>query len=178
MNDAGQRDDRHLARAAADIHNHAARRLRYRQANPDRRRHRLLDQENLSHPGRMRRVLHRALFDLRDVAGHGDHNSRLGVLAPEPLRADLVDEVAEHRLRNVEVGDDAALHRTDGHDVSRRSAKHALRLVAHSEHALRPLLNRDNGRLSQHDSPVLRVHEGVRRAEIYADVGRKESSEF
>ena len=178
MHDAGERDDRHLARTAANVNNHRSRRFGNRQTDSDRRRHRLLDQIDLPDTRRMRGILDRALLDLRDVAGNGDHHTRLGVFAPEPPGADLFDEIADHRLRDVEVRNHAGLHRTDGHDVSRRATEHPLGLVAHGEHALRALFNGDDARFPQHDAAVLHVHEAVRRAEVDAHVGGKESFEF
>ena len=42
----------------------------------------------------------------------------------------LLDEVAQHLLADVEVGDDAVLQRADGLDVARRAADHPLGLDA------------------------------------------------
>ena len=46
------------------------------------------------------------------------------------LLVHLVDEVAQHLLADLEVGDDAVLQRPDGLDVSRRATDHALRFEA------------------------------------------------
>jgi hypothetical protein len=52
----------------------------------------------------------------------------------EAVLVDLLDEVAEHLLRNVEVGDDAVLEGADRRDRARRAAEHALRLDTHGVH--------------------------------------------
>ena len=44
---------------------------------------------------------------------------------------DLLDEVAQHLLRHVEVGDDAVLQRPDGLNGARRAPEHPLGLDAH-----------------------------------------------
>ena len=61
--DAAERDDRHLRRAATDVDDHVAERLVDRQRRADRRGHRLLDQVRLGGAGAPRRLEHRALLD-------------------------------------------------------------------------------------------------------------------
>src|SRR5262245_5462348 len=63
VNDAGERDDRDVGRASADVHDHVAGRLRDRKPGSDRRRHRLLDDEDLGRPRAQGGVLHRPLLD-------------------------------------------------------------------------------------------------------------------
>jgi hypothetical protein len=70
----------------------------------------------------------------------------------------LVDEVAEHRLGDLEVGDDAIAQRPDGTTVPGRAAEHLLRLLADGEHLLaaaRVALDGDHGRLAAHDARPL-----------------------
>jgi hypothetical protein len=76
---------------------------------PDRGGHRLLDEVGLAGAGAEARLLHRALLDPGHAGGHADHDARV---RPAVL-VDLLDEVAEHLLRHVEVGDDAVLQRPD-----------------------------------------------------------------
>ena len=64
--DATEGDHRDLGGAAADVDDHVAGRLADRQAGADRRRHRLLDDENLAGTGVVGRFLDRPLLD----AGH------------------------------------------------------------------------------------------------------------
>src|SRR3989442_241133 len=49
----------------------------------------------------------------------------------------LLDEVTEHLLRDVEVGDDSVLERPDRLDRAGRAAGHALRLDSHPGHVAR-----------------------------------------
>ena len=110
--DAAEGDHRDLGRAAADVHDHVAGRLGDRQPGADRGGHGLLDQVGLARAGGQRGLLHRALLDARHPGGHADDDARV---RPAVL-VHLVDEVAEHLLRHVEVGDDAVLERADGAD--------------------------------------------------------------
>ena len=98
----------------------------------DRRGHRLLDHEHrLAGARELGRLLHRAALDAGDARRDADDHARLRPLAlVHPL-----DEVAEHLLADVEVGDHAVLQRADGLDVAGRAAEHALRLGADREQA-------------------------------------------
>ena len=85
------------------------------------------------------------------------------------------DEVAEHRLGDLEVGDDAVAQRADRDDVARRAAEHLLGFVADREHLLAaaPIaLDRDDRRLAAHDAPPLDVDEGGGGAEIDREIVR------
>ena len=124
VDDAGQRDDGDVGGAAADVDDHAAGRLGDRQAGADRRGHRLFDQVHFAGLGAVGRVLDRALFDLRDFRRHADDDARPH---PDVAVVRLLDEVGQHLLGDVEVGDDAVLHRLDGDDVAGRAAEHLLR---------------------------------------------------
>ena len=174
MDYAGERDDRHLACAAADIDNHRTRRLADRKSDADRRGHRLLNEEDIPRTSRVRRILDRALLDLGDARRHGDDHARLRVLRPEALRTNLVDEVGKHRLGDVEVGYDARLHRTNRDDVPRSPAEHPLRFLAYGKDTLRAGLDGDDRGFTENNSAVLGIDERVRRAEVDADVCREE----
>jgi hypothetical protein len=56
--------------------------------------------------------------------------------------------------------------RSDRSDVRRRAPDHAPRLVADRVHLAGPLVDRDDGRLEQHDPLVALEDNRVRRAEI------------
>jgi len=107
--DPAERDHRDLAGPAADVDDHRAGRLADREAGADRGRHRLLDQVRLAGAGGEARLLDGALFDPGDAGGHADDDP--GVR--EAVLVDLLDEVAEHLLGHIEVGDDAVLERAD-----------------------------------------------------------------
>jgi hypothetical protein len=87
-----------------------------------------------------------------------------------------LDEVAEHGLRDVEIGDDAALHGPDGLDVSGRLAEHELRLGADGEHFLETAGVAVNGHdrgLAQDDPFAPHIDKGIRRAEVDGEIIRK-----
>src|SRR5690606_26799127 len=104
IDDARQGDDGDLRRAAPDVHHHVAARLGDGQTGADGRRHGLLDQVDLAGAGALRALLHGPLLHLRDPEGHTDDDARLH---PAPPIVGAGDEVTEHRLGDLEVGDDA-----------------------------------------------------------------------
>ncbi len=87
----------------------------------------------------------------------------------------LLDEVAQHLLRHVEVGDDAVLQRTNRLNRSGRAAEHPLRLHADRVHLARALVDRDDRRLRQDDAAPANVDEGVRGSEVDGHVAAAET---
>jgi hypothetical protein len=83
----------------------------------------------------------------------------------------LLDEIGQHLLGDVEVSDDPVLHRLDGDDVAGRAAQHFLGLSTDRFDAAVHLVHRDDRRLIDNDAAALRVHAGVRRAQIDGKVG-------
>ena len=128
----------------------------------DRGSHRLLDQVRLTRAGRERRLLDRALLDAGHARRHADDDARVR----EAVLVHLLDEVAEHLLGHVEVGDDAVLERADRGDRPGRASEHALRLDADRVHLARALVDRDDRRLGEHDAAATHVDERVGGAEI------------
>jgi hypothetical protein len=87
----------------------------------------------------------------------------------------LPDEVAEHRLRDLEVRDHPVLHRPNGLDVTRCATQHAFRLIAYSQYAAvitwtGVMADRHDRGFVQDDSFVAHVHQCVSRAKIYGQV--------
>ena len=113
--------------------------------------------------------LHRALFDFGDAAGHRDDDARAR-LKERAAVMHLVDEVPQHRLGDLEIGDDAILQRADGDDIARRAAEHALGFVADREHMAGADLHRDHRGFAQDDAVIFDVNQGVGRSQIDADV--------
>src|SRR5690606_8794866 len=163
VNDAGKRDDGNVGGAPADVDDHVARRLGDRHPGPDRRRHGLFHEVDLTGLRAIGAVLHRALFDLGDLARHADHDA-----GPDPDVAvvGLLDEVGEHLLGDFEVRDDTVLHRLDRHDVAGRPAEHFLGVLANGLDASVDLVDRHDGGFVDHDPLPAGVHAGVGRAEI------------
>ena len=131
--DAAERDHGHLARPPAHVEDHASGRLAHGQARADRRGHRLLDQIGLPGPRRETGLLDRSLLDPGDARGDADHHP--GVR--EAILVDPLDEVAQHLLGHVEVGDHTILERSDGSNGSGGATQHPLRLDDHGVHLSR-----------------------------------------
>ncbi len=82
----------------------------------------------------------------------------------------LLDEVVQHLLGLLEVGNHAILHRLDGDDVARRSAKHLLGLLAHSLHFARHAIHRDDRRLIHDDALAMSEDKSVGRPQIDREI--------
>ena len=83
----------------------------------------------------------------------------------------LGDEVLDHLLGVLEVGDHAVPHRAHGHDVRRSPPQHAPGLGADAQDLAGALAHSDDGRLIEDDAAAAHVYERVRSAEVDADVG-------
>src|SRR4051812_34168239 len=90
----------------------------------------------------------------------------------------LLDEVPEHLLRHVEVGNHAVLERPDGADRPRRAAEHALGLDAHGVDLAGARVDRHHARLRQDDAAPAHVDERVRGPEIDRHVATAEAGEI
>jgi len=170
--DPAERDHRDLGRAAPDVHDHVPRRLGDREPGADRGGHGLLDQIGLAGAGGERCLLDRALLDSGHPGRDADDDARVG----EPALVHLLDEVAEHLLGHVEVGDDAVLERADRRDRARRAPEHPLRLDADRVHLAGALVDRDHGRLGEHDPATADVDERVGGAEVDSHVATAEAA--
>ena len=116
-------------------------------------------------------VFYRPFFHLGDSRRHSHHHPWSNQLAV----VNLLDEVSQHRLSDLEIGNDPVLHWADGHDVAWCPAQHALRLVTHSQHGGHASLNRDNRGFTQHNAPVSNKNEGVGRAKIDSNIVGKQA---
>ena len=76
------------------------------------------------------------------------------------------DELAQHLLGHVQIGDDAVSQRPAGSDRRRRASEHALGLIADRQHAPAFRVLRHHRRLGHRDAAAPHVHERVRCAEI------------
>ena len=98
-----------------------------------------------------------------DPGGDADDNARPGGQAAV---VHLVDEVAQHLLGYVEVGDDAVTKWPDRLDVGRRASDHPLGFHAHLERAVVAGVDGDDRRLVENDALTAHEHERIRRAQI------------
>ena len=108
------------------------------------------------------------------VMPDGTHTMTRGFTLKTWFSMMSVEEVAQHLLGHVEVGDDAVLHRPNGDDAFRRAAEHALRLEADALDLLGLAIDRDDRRLVQDDALALHVDQRVRGAEVDTDRVRGE----
>src|SRR6516225_998127 len=88
---------------------------------------------------------------------------------------DLLNEMAEHRFGNLEVCDDAVLHRPDRYYIPWGSSQHALGFLANRQNVRGSRLNRDDGRLSQNNPSIPYVDERVCRPKIDTNVVGKQA---
>ena len=93
----------------------------------------------------------------------------------ETVLVHLLDEVPEHLLRDVEVGDDAVLERANRLDRARSAAEHALRFDPDGVYLAAPGIDRDHRRLAEDDAAAPHVDEGVGRTEVHGHVAAAEA---
>ena len=91
----------------------------------------------------------------------------------------LADEVLDHLLRHLEVGDHARPERSDGADVVRGLAHHELRVVADSADSPGAVLNfhRDHGGFVGDDARTPHINDRIGRPEVDCDIARREVEE-
>ncbi len=167
----GERDDGDVGRAAADVDDHVAGRLGDRHAGADRRGHRLFDEVDFTRLRAIGAVFDRAFFDLRDLGRHTDDDARAH---PYVAVVRLLDEVGQHLLGDLEVGDDAVLHRLDGDNVAGRPAEHVLGVLAYRLDAAVHLVDGHDRGLVDHDPLAAGIDAGVGRAQVDGQVTREQ----
>ena len=69
----------------------------------------------------------------------------------------FADELLEHPLRHIVVGNDAVPQGADGHDVAGSTAQHGLSLGAHLQQAAGILVDGHHRRLVEHDALTLNI---------------------
>jgi hypothetical protein len=168
--EAAQGDDRDLGRAAADIHNHVAHRVGHRQAGPDGRSHGLINDLALVGAGLAGGVFHGAALDFGDARRHPHDHARVRKPA---LRLDLADEMPQHGLGDVEVGDDAVAQGAHGRDARRSPPYHPLGVLPHRQDFIGDGVHGHHRGLAQQDAPPADVHQGIGRAQVNAQVRRE-----
>ena len=130
----------------------------------DSRRQRLADEKCLARAGMQRRVAHGASLHAGHSGRNADHH--LG-LDQRKAPAGLVDEVAQHLLRDDVVGDHAVAHRADDLDrLPRLAAEHVARFEADRFDFAIFGGDRDDGRLVDHDAAAAHKDQHIRGPEI------------
>src|SRR3970040_1506955 len=135
LDDPPQGDARALRRPAADVDDHAPGRFGDGKTRPDGGRQRLLDEIHLPGARALRGLADGAALHFGAAVGDADDDAG----PHEGARlVGLPDEVPEHRLGHLEIGDDTVLDGADRHDVHRREEDHTLRLHPPGEDLLGP----------------------------------------
>ena len=85
----------------------------------------------------------------------------------------LPDEVAQHLLGGVEIGDNAVTHGLDRGDRTRGAADHGLRLGAYRFDSVADTVERDDGGLAEHDSLAAGKNAGIGGAQVDSQIIRE-----
>ena len=112
--------------------------------------------------GRLSARPHGPALQLGDARRHADHDTRLQ--AKNALRRHHPQEVPEHELAHVDVGNHPVLQRADRLDATGGPSKHTLRLEPDPEHPPVRLVQRHHRRLVQDDPLAPHVDQRVGRA--------------
>ena len=131
----------------------------------DRGRHRLGHHEQALDAGRPRRVADRAPLDFGDAGRDADDDGGLDL--EDRAVDDQAEKVPQHLLGDVEVRDDAVLHRPHRQDPVRGAAEHPLGLEADPHDVPGCLIHGGDGRLVQHHAFALDQHQRVGGAEVH-----------
>ena len=130
---AAQAQHRHIGGTAADVYDHGAGRLIYRQTGAQRCGHGLVDQLHILRTGAAYCVLHGTALYLGDPGGHADDHPGLGKHGAL-VRAE--NKAVEHIRGHIKVGDNAVFQRSHGHNGAGGAADHLLGLGAGGNHTL------------------------------------------
>src|SRR5690606_10598645 len=168
--DAAERDDGDFRRAAADVDHHAADRFGDGEFRADRGGHRFFNEENAAGAGHHGAFADGAALDFRNACGDADDDSRAGDVAVAASAQHASNEVIQHFLGDVEVGDDAVLHGADRGDVARGAAKHALGFHTDGDDLVVAAFDGDNGGFAQDNALAFDIDEGIRGAQIDTDI--------
>ena len=168
--DAAERDHCYLGGPPTDVHDHVARRLVNREPCSDGRRHGLLDDVGLASAGILCGLHDCSLLDASDSRRDTDDHPWLR----EATLVHPVNEVAQHLLADLEVGNHAVFERSNGLDVARRPTDHPLGFGTHGEGTSILDVHRHHRWLVQDDAPAAHVDERVGRTEVNGHVPPKE----
>src|SRR5439155_12140679 len=115
-----------------------------------------------------------SLFDAGDPRRNAHHHPRLG---QEPAMVHLLDEVPQHLLGDVEVGDDAVLERPYRLDVGGGAPDHPLRLGPHRKDRLIGGIDGYNAWFIEDDATSAHVDQRVGCPQVHSHVTAQKCSE-
>src|SRR5919197_146009 len=171
--DAAERDDGDLGGAASDVDHHVPGGLADGKPGADGGRHRLLDQVGLTGPGREARLFDGSLLD----AGYARRNTDDDAGVRPAVLVHLLDEVPQHLLGHVEVGDHAVLEGPDGLDRPRGAAEHPLGLDADRVDLAGAGVHGHHRGFGEDDPAPAHVDQRVGSAEVHRHVAATEAGE-
>lgn len=87
------------------------------------------------------------------------------------------DEVTEHGLGHVKVGNDAVFERTHGDDAARRAAEHLLGIGTNGQNTLVLLFDGDNRRLVDDNTLTSHGHERISRTKVDSHIATEIAKE-
>jgi hypothetical protein len=173
VDDARQREQRHLGRPATDEHDHVRAGFVDRHAGAERGGERRRDEEDFAGARVRDEVAHRASLDLRRVGGHGDDHARRESRAPRRLHPP--EEVREHLLREVGLRDHPVRDRPRDAHRAGLATEHRLRGLPGGEDSA--VAEGDDRRLVQHEPAALRHDAGVRGPEVDGELRSQDPSQ-
>ena len=166
-NDAAQRNHCALAGAAADIDDHAAGCLCYRQSGTDCCCHRLFDDGNMASTCLQRSLLNRSAFYCGNAGWNTDDHTRTG---KDGVVARFFDENLEHTCGDVKVRNDAILQRSYCNDRTRGPADNILGLLADIFYGIISGIHRYDRWLTHDDALTLHKYQGICGTQIDSNI--------
>ena len=118
---------------------------------------------NLARLGAIRGVHDGALFHLGNLRRNANHDARMH---HHFAVVRLLNEVVQHLLGDLEIGDYAVFHRLDGHDVAGCAAQHFFGFLADRLDFASVLVDGDDRGLVDDDAFALRIYQRIGRAQI------------
>ena len=142
------------------------------QSGADGGHHGLFHEVHFARLGAVGGIHDGALFHLGDFAGHADDDSRMH---QHFSAVRFLNEVIQHALGDLEVGDHTVLHGLDGDDVAGRAPQHLFRLLANRLYLAIVLVDGDDGWFVDNDALSFGKDQRVGRSEVNRKVRRKQT---
>ena len=111
--------------------------------------------------------LHRTLLYHGDTGGNANHDPGT---ENDPPTDDSLNEIPEHLLGNIIIGNYAVSQGANSLDIARRTANHPLCFLAHSEDFLCITIYGDDRRLPKDYTFTANINQYIRSTQIYADI--------
>src|SRR5579875_952186 len=98
-------------------------------------------------------------LNFRCLARHADDDPGMD----QALAAmSLMNEIVEHTLSHLEIGNDAVAERTNGNDIRRRAAEHVLGFGAAADDLSRASVHGNDGGFVEHNALPGDINQGIR----------------